>query len=365
MPAEPVYLLHASMRGVAPFDDLDLSFAHEDGSARLMTAIEGGPGVGKTALLTMIAAARPGHAIVPMSVAPVAGKPTPFAACSWHPGIDDPERPHPLRTVTPNTPLSDKDDDAVLRRREQSLFDRRAKQGGFVFLAFPSTRWFSRQPVTLHAPLRSVGRYDVRATTPLDDANRYDLTRDTKMALAYAGIASALVPASQRERAERRAKVPRWTDMRKLGTAMHEVVDAFAQVAGFGYVGLDPSSVEPLFSSPADLHIPFDALPTQARHLVAIAAITIRTLWAAYPGRDPREMEGVVAIDEVDLHQDPTSHERLVATLRQVLPRIQWILTSSSPALAACCEGAEVVALRRMPSEEFVGVFVGASARTH
>ena len=361
-----MYLLHASLRGVAPFDDLDLSFAHEDGSARLLTAIEGGPGLGKTALLTMIAACRPGHAIVPMSVAPSSGRTPPHASCAWFLGRDDPERPHALRTATPNAPTgTDKDELAILRRREQSLFDRRAKHSGFVFLAFPSTRWFSRQPVALHAPLRSVARYDVRATTPLDDANRYDLTRDTKMALAYAAIAASLVPQSQRERSERKARAPHWLDMRKLGTAMHEVVDAFTEVAGFGYVGLDPASLEPLFSDPSGRHVIFDALPTQVRHLVAFAALTLRTLWAAYPGEDPRQMEGVVAIDEVDLHQDPALHGRLVDTLRSTLPQLQWIVTTSSAALTAHCTRDEVVALRRLPTDEFVGVYTGDSARTH
>lgn len=360
-----MYLLHASLRGVAPFDDLDLSFAHEDGSARLLTAIEGGPGVGKTALLTMMAAARPGHAIVPMSVAPSSGRTPPHASCAWFLGRDDPERPHPLRTATPNTPAGEKDEAAILRRREQSLFDRRARQGGFVFLAFPSTRWFSRQPVALHAPLRSVARYDVRSTTPLDDANRYDLTRDTKMALAYAAISAAMVPSSLRDRTEREDTAPHRLDMRKLGVAMHEVVDAFADVAGYAYAGLDPASLEPLFAGPSERHVVFDALPTQARHLVAFAALTVRTLWAAYPGDDPRQMEGVVAIDELDLHQDPALHGRLVDTLRTTLPCLQWIVTTSSPTLTAHCTREEVVALRRLPTEPFVEAYTGDSARTH
>jgi hypothetical protein len=359
-----VYLLHATLRGVAPFGEIELPFRTADGQPRLLTIVHGGAGVGKTALLTMIAAARPGHEVVVMSVAP-SGDVPPHAMCEWYLGHDDPERPHPLFTVTPNAPIEVGDEEATLRRREQGLFDRRAKRGGFVVVAFPATRWFSRQPVSLHAPLRSIGRYDVRTTTPLDDTARFDLTRETKQALAYAGIGAALVPASQRERAERRGRSDRWLDMRRLGTAMHDTVDAFARLGGYAYVGLDPPSFEPVFATGSGRYIGFDGLPTHVRHLVAFAAITTRTLWAAYPGQDPREMEGVALIDEIDLHQDPAVHSRIVETLRSTLPRVQWILATSSAALAASANHDDVLALRRLPEDERVELFLGPAARTH
>jgi hypothetical protein len=45
-----------------------------------------------------------------------------------------------------------------------------------VFLLFPANRWFSRQAVSLHAPARSLMRYDVRATTALDQTRSADLS---------------------------------------------------------------------------------------------------------------------------------------------------------------------------------------------
>jgi hypothetical protein len=360
-----VYLLSATLRGVAPFGDIELPFRDAEGGARSLTLVHGGAGVGKSAVLAMIAAARPGHAVVPTSVAPASSEVPPHATCEWLLGRDDPGRPHPLVTTTPNAPTAIGDDVGSLRRREQALFDRQAKNAGFVMVAFPAPRWFSRQAVSMHAPLRSIGRYDVRATTPLDDAQRFDLTRDTKQALAYAGIAAALMPTSQRERAERRARSGRWLDMRRLGVAMQDTVDAFARLGGFGYVGLDPPSFEPVFATDGGRYVGFDGLPTRVRHLVAFAAITVRTLWSAYPGEDPREGEGVVLIDEVDLHQDPAVYDDLVATLRSSLPRVQWILTSSSPDLAASVASDEVLALRRLPEQDRVALFVGSTARTH
>ena len=332
----------------------------------MVTVVHGGAGVGKTSLLTAITSTRPGYAVVPASLRPMPSDKTPAHAwCDWQLSDDDANRPHPLRVVSPHAPHDPKDDAAALRRREQALFDRRAKEGGFVCLAFPSTRWFSRQSVSLHAPLRSVVRYDVRSTTPMDDANRYDLTRETKLALAYAAVSSALAPSSHRERVQARRRSAVWRDTRLLGTAMHETVDAFVRLAGFRYEGLDAVSLEPLFSAESTPRIPFDALPTRARHLIAFAAVTIRALWAAYPETDPRTAQGVVAIDDAEVRQDSEVLARFVPTLRTALPRVQWILTTASAELAAACEADEVLALRRFPDEQRVELFNGAQAQTH
>lgn len=363
----PVYLATAYLFGIPPFGTMSFPFRHADGSPRMVTVIHGGGGVGKTVLLHVLASTRPGHAVVLGSAPTQAQGPPPHAVCEWILGQDDPERPHALTVATPNVRLPGDDQTASMLRREQGLFDRRARTSGFVFLALSSARWFSRQPVALHAPLRTVAHYDVRATASLDDASRCDLTREVKQALAYAGIASALVPQSQRERNEMRARssAGRQDDLRVLGTAMHEMVDALVSIAGLRYVGIDPASLEPIFTTGGGRSIPFDRLPNGARHLVAFAALPVRTLWAAYPGRDPRECEGVIAIDEIDLHQDDSVLDHLVPTLRRWMPRIQWLLTTRSATVAASCDTSEILALRRVPEDESVELFVGDQARTH
>ena len=355
---------------------MSLPFVEADGSPRMLTIVHGGGGVGKTTMLHVLASTRPGHAVVLGSPSPQHEGPPPHAVCEWLLGRDDPERPHALTITTPNVRLTGDEQAANLLRKEQGFFDRRARMSGFVFLALSSTRWFSRQPIALHAPLRTIAHYDVRATASLDDASRCDLTREVKQALAYASIGSALVPQSQRERNQMRARIQpdattastppaRSVDMRVLGKAMHEMVDALVRLAGLEYLGIDPASLEPTFVTRGGRQLSFDRLPNGARHLVAFAALPIRTLWAAYPGRDPRECEGVIAIDEVDLHQDPAVVQELIPTLRRLLPHVQWILTTTSAALAAGCRTSDILALRREPEDETVELFVGAQARTH
>lgn len=353
-----MYLLRAELHGVGPFEHLDLSFVDEHDQPRRLIVLHGGGGVGKTSVLAAIGSCRPGHATVPplrSESRGADGAPTAWVAADWWLGQDDPERPHLLRVASPNVKLAGSEQQELTRRREQALFDRVAAEGGFAFLSLAATRWFSRQPIGISAPSRSVARYDVKQAAGLDDATRSDLSRETKQALAYAEIGSALC--------ERR---PVDGDVRLdvLGPAMLKVVDALVSLTGFNYAGLDPFSWEPTFRASDGSRLPFDALPTRARHLVAFGALSVRTLWAAYPDRDPRIAEGVVLIDEPDLHHDAAVAVKLPAALRAALPAVQWILTTHSPALAAGAGQGEVLALRT-GSEGRVELHAGPSATTH
>jgi len=354
-------LLQAVLVGVGPFDKLVLPFADENGEARPVTVVHGAGGVGKSSVLAAIASTRPGHCVVMPSrldahdSAPAAPS---FAVCEWALGHDEPARPHPLTVASPNARLSANDEAEGLRRREQALFDRAAQDGGFAFLSISSARWFSRQPIAFSAPARTVARYDVRggisASTSVDDASRADLARETKQALAYAVIAAALSAGN--------AEDPRRFDL--LGEAMHSAVDVVLGLVGMSFRGLDPLSFEPQFGGHGRV-LTFDALPSRVRHLVALAALAVRTLWAAYPDRDPRDSEGVVAVDEVDLHQDNQVQQNLLGALQEALPKAQWIVTTSSPVIAACAAAGAVFALRPLPEGNSVRVFTGEHARTH
>lgn len=350
-------LVRAVLVGVGPFEELVLPFADENGEPRGVTVIHGGAGTGKSTVLSAIGSTRPGHCVVqPARAEPRENAPTPFCTCDWVLGEDEPARPHPLSVASPNMRLSANEELEGLRRREQALFDRVAGEGGFAFLSIGSTRSFSRQPIAFSAPARTIARYDVRTSPGLEDATRSDLARETKQALAYAAISSAL--SAPGDGSERRFDL--------LGTAMQSAVGHLSQLCGFAYRGVDPYSFEPVFVALGQRRpVAFDALPTRARHLVAIAALSVRTLWAAYPDQDPRDAEGVIAIDEVDLHQDAQVQHRLLATLTEALPGAQWIITTTSPVIAASADARAVLALRHLPEGEGVHLFAGEQARTH
>lgn len=342
----------ASLRlvGLPPFSDVTVPFADEDGAPRQLTVVMGGGGVGKTTIIGALMQTRPGYAVA----LPGGGEHPPFVVTDWALGMDDPDRPHLLRIATPSAKLSLDEGAEIIRRREQAHFERTAKDRGFALLVLPSSRWFSRQPIAFAAPARTIARYDVRAPVAIEDASRTDLARETKQALAYAAITAALSRDSGS------------AAFLRFGEAMSHTVDSLTALVGFSYAGLDPASFEPLFKADdAGQTIPFDALPTRAKHLVAFGALTVRLLWSAYPGRDPLDAEAVVCIDEIELQQDPFVQGTILGCLRSALPRVQWIVTTSSPLVAASVEGREVLALRRLPRAREVQLFAGPEARIH
>ncbi|MDX2052606.1 MAG: hypothetical protein SFV15_09465 [Polyangiaceae bacterium] len=352
-------LLRVELTQVGPFEAVSLSLG--EGAARASTVIHGAGGVGKTSLLLAIGNTRPGAVSAILSPAlvdrrsqfPTEAERLPSAVTYWSLGQDDRERQHPLCLASPSTRVCADDVQEVARRREQTVFDRVAKEGGFAYLAIPSSRWFSAQPLALNAPLRTLARYDVRGSLSFEE--RHDLGRETKQALAYAGIASALQSSGR----------PSGVDFKLLDGGMRHAVNSVVRLLGYRYEGLDPQSFEPHFAGPYRELISFDALPTAVRHLVAFAALPVRTLWGAYPGRDPRLAEAVVSVDEPELHQDAATRAGLVEALESALPCVQWLLATASPEIAASVDTSAVVALRRTDERVGVELFSGFEARTH
>jgi hypothetical protein len=390
-----VLLANLHISGVADLDGIEIPLADAEGSPagasdrarapRRLAVLFGAEGVGKTTILSAIASTRPGHAVnfSALGVAPAQGqlsapgprtdeaegaRPPPFAAASFVLGDDDPSRPHPLLVVSPNARLpGERDDSVLLRRREQALFDRRAVEGGFVALAFSGARWFSRAPVVLANVERGLLRHDPRAAASFDDATRADLTRETKQILSFSAVAAALVDGSQRRESRAEVAVAEALERDRLlalDTAVREVLAVLLEDSGAAYLGASERSLEPTFSWEGR-EVDLDDLPRSLRHRVAFGALTVRALGAAYPRRDPRTAEGVVLLDDLEVHQDPRALPTLPALLRRALPRVQWIITTSSPLVAAGCEAGEVLALRRMPGSARVELHQGPAAVVH
>lgn len=336
---------------VGPFDDLTLTLEDATGNPRRVVVLFGGEGVGKTSVLAAIASTRPGHAIAQLRPRGDEGAPS-FVVTDWLLGDDDLARLHPLRVASPNAKLDEADEAGVLRRREQAHFERRAQEGGFVLVSFSGARWFSRSGVVLSTPERSILRYDVRGSASFDDATRTDLTRETKQVLAYTAIAAALSPDGR---------------FREIDLALREVLAALLDGTGVTYLGVDPARLEPVFSvgQSGGRRAELDDLGRSERHIIAFGALTMRALAAAYPAAPPREAEGVALIDDVDAHQPLHRQHSLVARLRRALPRVQWILTTGSPAVALGCGLCEVIALRREPSSGRVELHEGPDAVIH
>jgi len=65
----------------------------------------------------------------------------------------------------------------------------------------------------------------------------------------------------------------------------------------------------------------------------------------------PWEMEGIVLLDEIDLHLHPTWQRRIVPILRSVFPRLQFIVTTHSPLVLTGFEADEIIGLELVGGE--------------
>lgn len=59
----------------------------------------------------------------------------------------------------------------------------------------------------------------------------------------------------------------------------------------------------------------------------------------------PWELEGIVLLDEIDLHLHPTWQRRIVPILRSAFPRLQFIVTTHSPLILTGFEADEIIGL--------------------
>src|SRR5262249_18488436 len=134
--------------------------------------------------------------------------------------------------------------------------------------------------------------------------------------------------------------------------------------SGASYLGTSPLRLEPIFDL-GDREVELDDLPRSLRHRVAFGTLAVRALAAAYPHRDPRDAEGVVLLDDLEVQQDTRSLPALPSLLRRALPRVQWLVTTASPHVAAGCDASEVVALRRVPGSTRVELHQGIAAVVH
>ena len=81
---------------------------------------------------------------------------------------------------------------------------------------------------------------------------------------------------------------------------------------------------------------------------IAWIADLVGQVWSEARQRIPlQEIEGLVLVDEIDLHLHPTWQRGLVAALRTAFPRVQFVATTHSPMVLPGLEPHEIFLLRQ------------------
>lgn len=81
----------------------------------------------------------------------------------------------------------------------------------------------------------------------------------------------------------------------------------------------------------AGIFIPLENLSSGEKSILLLVADIARRLCIANPKGDPLQGNGVVLIDEVELHLHPAWQRTILASLRTIFPNVQFIVTTHSP----------------------------------
>lgn len=99
-----------------------------------------------------------------------------------------------------------------------------------------------------------------------------------------------------------------------------------------------------------ELKLPAVWLSQGYQAVISLVADIIGNVWLETGAEVPlEEMEGIVLVDELDLHLHPTWQTTIVSGLKSAFPRMQFIVTTHSPLVLAGCRADEVWRLVQDP----------------
>jgi hypothetical protein len=97
-----------------------------------------------------------------------------------------------------------------------------------------------------------------------------------------------------------------------------------------------------------ELKLPAVWLSQGYQAVISLVADIIGNVWLeAGEPVELDDMEGIVLVDELDLHLHPTWQTEIVTGLKATFPRMQFIVTTHSPLVLAGCRADEVFVLKQ------------------
>lgn len=148
---------------------------------------------------------------------------------------------------------------------------------------------------------------------------------------------------------QRKQEIPEFTAVR---TAMEQV---FASITGFSDVNvqfnLDTGDIDVIYYDQNNEHvrIPLSLLSDGYKctiSLIADIAYRMAILNPQLLDKVLTETEGIVLIDEVDLHLHPTWQKRILKDLLDIFPRVQFIVSTHAPEVINSVRSDSVVILK-------------------
>ncbi|EJX03646.1 ATPase, partial [gut metagenome] len=119
--------------------------------------------------------------------------------------------------------------------------------------------------------------------------------------------------------------------------AMHLVFPEYTQMK----VGRRPNA---LYLVKGEERLKINQLSDGEKCYITLVCDLARRLAVANPVGNPLEGEGIVLIDEIDLHLHPLWQQTVISKLKDTFPNIQFFITTHSPIVASDVDGSVYVA---------------------
>jgi hypothetical protein len=329
-----MYIERLRVKNVRLLAAQEFSFLNTDGSPRLWTVILGENGVCKSTLLQAIALAAMGPKLGTSLVQDAQrlrnlnSTGSASIAAAFQPPYGAPPLLSSLRIETDRFDLIEGDDaegamflDTVRGHRRQQWFI--AGFGVGRFLAEPGEEALPRDPI-VH---RVQGLFNARHK--MLGLEFYTALRDPRLASHFARC------------------------LRKV----LEATDSHGErlLPGFLELHLETRPNAPIFESNAielwagghALRRPASWLSDGYQAMLSwVADLLGHAVLELEEEADPALLEGVVLLDEIDLHLHPTWQRRIVPLLRAAFPKLQFIVTTHSPLVLTGFDREEIISLR-------------------
>ena len=95
-----------------------------------------------------------------------------------------------------------------------------------------------------------------------------------------------------------------------------------------------------MYLSKGDERFKISQLSDGEKCYITLVCDIARRLAIANPAGDPLKGEGIVLIDEIDLHLHPKWQQNVVSKLKETFPNVQFFITTHSPIVASDVDGA-------------------------
>jgi predicted ATPase len=329
-----MYIEHLHVKNVRLLAEQEFSFLNADGSPRMWTVILGENGFCKSTLLQAVALAamgpKLGTALIQDSQrlrnvesTEAASITAAFQSSNGTPSVVSSLRIEPERfdlIPGPNASGAEYLDEVRAHRRADWFI---AGYGVGRFLAEPGDASLPKDP-TVH---RVQGLFNARHT--MLGLGFYAALRNPRLAKIFSRMLSRIFESGE-------------TPEDRL-------------LPGFLDLDLASRPKPPMFESSAfelsiadrHLRLPASWLSDGYQAMLSwIADLLGHAVLDLGKGADPEVLQGVVLLDEIDLHLHPTWQRRIVPILRRTFPKLQFVVTTHSPLVLAGFESEEIISLK-------------------